>query len=312
MDILLTISKYIINFAVLISQIMLKYFNILCLFGILFMTSCEEDFIIDTGTFKPKVTVNSLFKPDAPWQVHLSFSKSAFAGDTEIENIKNARVFVYDLRNNLEIFLKHKEDGLYVSEDFKPTHNRQYELVITVEGYDKITARSSIPSKANLIQVQRNIVERKVEFQIQNEEPNIYIWNFLNGANVNDIRNNNNSTPSSIVKGIITYNNASDFIQNVSNASNQAVGSGGSFSADLNTSSQDSTSLVTQDSLVTKKFLRLLTASEDFFKFYKDYERYFANSGFQSSAANPPIQFSNIKNGIGIFAGYTEEFREID
>ncbi len=288
------------------------FYQIIFVFSLFALMSCEEDFLFDTGHFVPKVTVNCIFKPDSPWEVQLSYSKSAFEGDGDINMIQNAEVYIYELRNGREIYLKHQGDGLYTSDIYPPKQNSDYELVIHLEGYEKITAKSGIPRKANVVYVTQNIVERTVEFQIQNEESNFYLWNFMNGTTLGQL-NNGRQSPSEFVKGIVTYNNASDFIANITSGNNEAVGTGGIFSAGINNAEGDENLLgANQDSTITKKFLRMLTASEDFFKFYKDYERYFANSGFHSSVSNPPGQFSNVNNGIGIFAGYTEEFKEID
>lgn len=283
----------------------------ICYFLILFfLTSCEEDFLFDTGQFTPKVTINCIFKPDAPWKVQLSFSKNAFDGEAGIEPVTDAEVYIYEKRNGREIYLSHQGEGVYTSDIYKPTQNNTYELVVYVEGYEPITAVSHIPRKARVVYVTQNIIERTIEFEIQNEETNYYLWNFMKEDNVFNLQNNEIKSPSTFVKGIVTYNNASDFIENISSTQNEAIGTGGVFSTGLNDENiqQDNP----QDTVVIRKFLRILTASEDFYNFYKGYERYFANSGFHSSVSNPPVQFSNIKNGIGIFAGFTEEFKEIE
>lgn len=284
--------------------------NFLGVFFLFTLLSCEEDFLFDTGSFTPKVTVNCIFKPDAPWEVTLAYSKSAFEGHTDIKFVTDAEVYIYEKRNGREIFLAHQGNGLYTSDIYKPTQNNEYELVVLIEGQEKITAISNIPRKANVVYVTQNIVQRTIEFEIQNEESNYYLWNFMNAENVRYLENTGIKSPSSFVKGIITYNNASDYIENISSTNNEAIGRGGVFLAGIN--SEPNNSEEVQDTVIVKKYLRMLTASPDFYRFYKDYERYFANSGFHSSVSNPPVQFSNITNGIGIFAGFTEEFREID
>jgi hypothetical protein len=286
------------------------YFRSLYILILFTLTSCEEDFLFDTGQFTPKVTVNCIFKPDSPWEVQLSYSKNAFEGETGIEPVTDAEVYIYEKRNGREIYLAHQGDGLYTSDIYKPVQNNTYELVIHIDGHEPVTAVSHIPRKARVVYVTQNIIERTIEFEIQNEESNYYLWNFMNSESVGNLQGSGIKSPSNFVKGIITYNNASDFIENISNNQNEAVGTGGVFSAGLsNETTQEENP---QDTVITRKYLRILTASQDFYNFYKGYERYFANSGFHSSVSNPPVQFSNINNGIGIFAGFTEEFKEIE
>ena len=56
----------------------------------MFMVSCEEEFIPDTGDFKSMLVVNSLFNHETPWDIHVSNTNNRFDHTTEIENITNA------------------------------------------------------------------------------------------------------------------------------------------------------------------------------------------------------------------------------
>ena len=72
----------------------------------------------------------------------------------------------------------------------------------------------------------------------------------------------------------------------------------------LNTDGQPMTTVIE-----TK--LRVMTVSEELYKYYKSIEDYLEFQGYQSSISESRIVYDNIEGGVGIFAGYNSDFYNI-
>jgi hypothetical protein len=93
-------------------------------------------------TQKPKVVVNCIFNPDSNWLVNLSFT-GKFT-DTSFDKINNASVFISDEIGNI-IVLTNAGKGNYTINS-KPLANKLYSLKVKVAGYDSIFASDKIPN----------------------------------------------------------------------------------------------------------------------------------------------------------------------
>lgn len=301
---------------------MLKINQILSLlFIVLLMSSCEEDYILVKNDIKPKIVVNSIFKPGEDWLVTISTSRDILSSDSEIRKIKNATVIIREKSNGREIYLNHIGDGNYTSKIYPPEADRTYELLVSLPGYDPIKAESKAPKNANIVNIITDVVDKKVtkvNFQVKDEINNYLIWNFIKSDIKNPLDSSFNGNPKDFVTGIVKYNNLSNIsnmLIGLTDAENNAVTSDGSFTSSVineNSDLPDSTSGNPVNNVVeTKKFLRFITASGDMYNYYKSVEKFLKAPNHNSSISNTPHIYSNINNGLGIFAGYTEEFKEI-
>ncbi|MBK8669343.1 MAG: DUF4249 domain-containing protein [Saprospiraceae bacterium] len=280
------------------------------------LASCEEDFLLTRPDFKPSVVVNCIFKDGKPWMVNLSYSRDILTTGSEINPITNAEVSVIEKSNGREIILKHINGGQYVSEIYPPQPDRTYELVVSVPGYDIVKAFSNAPKKANVVNIISDVVDKnitKVNFEIKDNISNYYIWNFISSNTKNPIDSSFNGNPKDLVSGINKYNNISGYLNGLSNTNdNDANSSGGVFTSNVSTVNPNDNEIENQGTTeVTKRYLRLLTASKDLYNYYKTVEKFASADNHNSSFSYTPEIYSNIQNGLGIFAGYTEEFKEI-
>jgi hypothetical protein len=285
------------------------------------MISCEEDYVLVKKDFKPKIVVNSIFKPGENWIVNISTSKDILDETSEIRKIKNATVIIRQKSNGTEIYLQHIGDGNYTSKIHPPLPDKTYELLVALPGYDPIKAVSQAPKNANIINIISDIVDKKVtkvNFQVKDDINNYLIWNFIKSDIKNPLDSSFNGNPADLVTGIVKYNNLtniSNLLIGLTDAENNAVTSDGKFTSSVindDPKNPDGTSGNPDQSVTeTKKFLRFITASGDLYNYYKSVEKFLSAPNHNSSISNAPQIHSNITNGLGIFAGYTEEFKEI-
>lgn len=293
-------------------------YTIFLLLSLLSLTACEEDFLLIRPDFKPSVVVNSIFKAGKPWSVGLSYSKDILTPGSEILAITNAEVSVIEKNNGREIILKHTGNGYYQSEIYPPLADKTYELIVNVPGYQVVKAISNAPKKANVVSIITDIVDQnttKVNFEIRDNINNYYIWNFISTNPKNPIDSNFTGNPKELVSSIIKYKNISGYLNNLSSLNeNDAAAQGGTFSSNISETignGDGETETNPDENGITKRYLRLLTTSKDLYNYYKTVEKFTAADNHNSSFSQSPEIYSNIKNGLGIFAGYTEEFKEV-
>lgn len=290
-----------------------KYF-----FFVLLLTlclSCEEDYVLLKDEFKASVVVNAIFKDKSPWIINLTFSKDIFSKADSFSPIENAEVIIIEKSNGREILLKHVGKGKYVSEIFPPEPDKTYKLKVLVPGYEEVTAVSNAPKRATLKNVISELINQdvtKINFEIDNNENSYYIWNIIASNKKNPIDSSFSGNANSFINGVIKYNDIAQYIKTaLEGEKNDAISGGGKFSASLVNPDIVEGPSAEPDQDVTKKFLRLLTTSKDLYNYYKTVEKFVSANNHNSSFTYAPEIYSNIKNGLGIFAGYTEEYKEV-
>jgi hypothetical protein len=286
------------------------------------MSACEEDFILVKNDVKPKIVVNCIFKPGENWLVNISTSRDIFSKESEFTKIDGASVLIVEKNSRIGDYLESKGNGNYTLNKFPPVADRTYELIVKVPGYDPIKAESKAPKNANIVNIITDVVDKKVtvvNFQVKDEINNYLIWNFIKSDVKNPLDSSYNGNPKDFVSGIVKYkdlNNISNTLIGLKDADNNAVTSEGSFTSsvvndDESSQSENPSGNPSGNNTETKKFLRFITASGEMFNYYKSVEKFLKAPNHNSSISNTPHIYSNITNGLGIFAGYTEEFKEI-
>lgn len=288
----------------------------------LLMSACEEDFILVKNDVKSKIVINSIFKPGEDWLVNISTSRDIFSEESQIRKIKNATVIIREKSSGREIYLSHIGNGDYTSKIYPPVADRTYELLVALPGYDLVKAQSKAPKNANIVNIISDVVDKKVtkvNFQVKDDINNYLIWNFIKSDVKNPLDSSFTGNPKDLVTGIIKYrdlNNISNTLIGLKDADNNAVTSEGSFTSsvvndDESSQSENPSGNPGGNTTETKKFLRIITASGDMYNYYTSVEKFLKAPNHNSSISNTPHIYSNITNGLGIFAGYTEEFKEI-
>ena len=297
------------------------YFTVFVL--LLTYTSCEEDFVFVKNNFTPQIVVNSVFKPDHKWMVHVSTSRDMLDPASKIRNVGNANVVIVESVSKYRIYLKHIGEGMYSADYYPPLPDKSYELIVEVPGFKTVKAKSSAPQKANIVNVFTDLINEKVtnvKFQVKDDKSQFLIWNFITSKGSNGpIDTIYTGNPKSFIFGFYNYDNAlSSYIVSGKDAvTNSGVFSGNFVedSGSADNSSKDNNGSSNEESANNteiKKYLRVVTASSNLYNYYKSVEKFLSAGNHNSSFSNSPQIYSNIENGLGIFAGYTEQLTEIE
>lgn len=280
--------------------------------------SCEEDYLLVRDEFKPSIVVNSIFTINQPWLINVSLSKDVFDAIDTFETVKNANVFIVENSNGRIISLAHIGNGQYFSDKYTPLVDKSYTLHVEVEGYDVVTAISKSPKHAEVTDIVREVVEisgreaQKVSFQILDNDLNYYIWGLLSNDNKNSFDTTYKSSPVNLVKSLQSNTDiASIYKNNLEGVGDAEANEGGAFST-IDTEGIGADGVSETDSTSLIKYLRILTASKELYEYYKSVERFRTSGNHNTSFSTSPRIYSNVENGLGLFAGYAERFIELE
>lgn len=290
---------------------MMGRLKILVLLFAIFQISCEEDYVLIRGTFKPSIVVNSAFTVNKPWVVSLTYSRDLLDHKTKITPVTNAEVEIIEKSTGLIIPLREVEDGIYTTDINPPKADKTYELKVNVEGYPQVTSSSMAPKNAQ-VEILSDVVER-VDFEIKDIGQNYYIWNLIFTNTSTPIDTTYAPDPKNLVSSINKYNNIAGYLIDLSNPNpNDAESQGPKSSLYLpdGEGSNSGSGQIPDSTAQVKRYLRFLTVSKDLYAYYKTVEKFGFDNHNSSFSQNPEIH-TNIKNGLGIFAGYTETYKEI-
>lgn len=284
------------------------------LFVCLIFFACEKSIPFPEAETPPILVANSLFTKDAIWTVQLSQSV-AIDSTVKFDFIPNGQIEIKNLSNNAATTLTHQSNGIYTSDALLPASETEYELTVEVADFSTIQASSSIP---------KNFV-----VQLQNFQASEYLKqpNYLFDIEIID----DPTTPNFYLIQVhyVLKRNGQLFKEQArhfsfdANSDNETVvldhsNLKQSYLPDTNFNGQTYTSQIGAASPLLgdvnigdelTAFISVYSISEAGYLYEKSVER-FENTA-EEIFAEPLGVFSNINNGLGIFAGYVEQRLEI-
>ena len=318
---MLNLSKFDINF---VGQIRIFLKPIFLYFILIFtLLSCEEEITFSNNAFKPQIVLNSIFTNDSIWVVNLTHSSSVFSENTAPKYIDDAKIVITDSRGEQECVLYYEGNGVYKS--FKCTSGQEelYRILVSTKKYGTVSAESRIPARANIKDLKISISQEykdasDIFFTIQDnsQESNYFIWSIVDVDTSINVVTNDNGFKLDVVKWVTDVRR--EVVKSLPSKLDASISA---TELELDKSS-------TLPRLVTSKdftpsgsgpsgtshevpMLRLMTVSPDLYNYYKSLQEYVKASNGQTSVIEPGKLYSNVKGGMGIFAGYSVHYFEI-
>ncbi len=265
------------------------------------LTACQTIIEIDTSLEKPILVVNSLFAPDSTWELSLTQSRSIF----DNSNSRNfppvgdgAVVTILDENNAfIETLTFTPEKDFHYTGKTIPKIGRTYNLHIDVENEVGLEATSRIPAPASIISIKQDsslyeseeVIKVDLVFHDPQNEINYYQIKILKKINSSL---GDESIPFSPIDPALKndYSNGSLLLSD-------KYFNGKDYQVILRVNRSGYRQITSPVRLV------LETISEEHFK-------YFDTKNVQDRANGDPFAqpvqiYSNINNGLGIFAGYS-------
>ncbi|CAH1000201.1 hypothetical protein LEM8419_01349 [Neolewinella maritima] len=277
-----------------------------------FLWSCEEPIELNLEQQKSRLVINSNFFPGEPVRLRVSATRPA---GTMAVPVTNAQVFLYEGNEMAEelVFVPSTNDqtsGSYQTIDFRPQVGQSYTVHVSAEGFDPVTAVSSIPAPVPITSL--SIADLSIE---RTDEELVYDYHLLvdyadpeEVGNYYDLRIYQRVTPYRVTAVGDTVLQQS-YLKTVGTPTHQAEQSK-TISVLLQDLGRGAPVRIHLQSRIdpSREFIgavvaELRTVSPEYFFFQRSLGPDL--SGVSSGLYEPLILFNNVESGLGIFAGYT-------
>ncbi|HEY0743900.1 MAG TPA: DUF4249 domain-containing protein [Chryseosolibacter sp.] len=282
-----------------------KYF---ILFAIFFLYSCELVVDVDIPIEKNQIVVNSFFTPDSVWKAKVSLSRHIL-DQADYRYITNANVVIYDGEIPFDT-LQHDSLGYYRSNKSGPQPSQSYTIRVNAPGYSIAESSSSCPTAvaAEFSEPQVTVGEFQEtlhNFSITFTDPPGK--NFYQVMAIAEYRYTNPQTGQGYVNRFNPYIYSDDpgiDAEEIENSEGfffpDALFNEEQFTINVKMSTHNWWGATTP----TKYRIYFRSLSEDYY-------RYKTSSALQNYASGDPFAqpvkvYSNIQNGFGVFAGYSQ------
>lgn len=280
------------------------------------MFSCEREFPVTDYLENDKLVVNCFVTSDSTLELTISSTKSPyFTGSTFVDYDK-CKIDLFGPDNRNIDFVRSGNSNVFDIKE-KLTKDQNLKILVSYPGYESISSGTKLPQAIKMISYQGII-----EINEENEQvlSNRFIINPGNNKYM-IVRHIVNKKVINLAGDTISFidtswiNNISQNIMSVlpGNAVNTIL------FAELNENVENYIEFESYDGFSKDLNLiegyssfELTACSEDYYKYMNTLQQYNWNASEENNSIILPVNiFSNIKNGYGIFAGYTKTIHKI-
>jgi hypothetical protein len=270
--------------------------------------ACELAVDIELPKEAPRFTVNSVFNPDSLWQVSLRESENIFEYEI-FDSITNANIELYEAGQKITT-LKHKKGGLYEATNLYPEIGKTYELKITSPDYPSCSAISFIPLKPILTDTsfqfrEFNDIELGVRIEFTVHDPPQE--NFYEIILITEYVNTNPETGEVRKFRRFKYMQEEDEIEGEIRRTPAVAGyitSDVAFNGKEKKFSFEHFIPKLEPNSERKQIVVVRSWNRDLFEYYSTAKLQSDTRG--DAFGQPVLVYNNIKNGLGIFGGYSQ------
>ena len=277
---------------------------------LILFTNCEKEVEIDLPKHQPELVLNCLFSQDAVFKVHLS-KTAPILNDFPVI-VREAIVQLYEN----ELFIEELTfDGNIYTSTILPKTNKNYHIKVNTPEFENITAYDYTPSKPNLISVAFNenaytdeegyeMGQLTIEFKDNPNKKNYYEIVFFvkdNNSFFTPYYDEKNNDPVLLNEEILAYEPESLMFSD-------ELFNGTAYTLKINSGNLfDSNDEPSELNFIFRHI------TENYYKYKKRLilHKYNQEHDVWDGVGEPISMYTNIENGYGIFAGYSEITRII-
>jgi len=283
--------------------------------------SCDNE--ISVPEFKANLVVNSTFSTENLFTVNVTQSRNILDPASSIDFVSGASVEIKDITTGITHELEYMEEGNYSLPGFLPVYGSEYEIEVNAEGFEAVTAMSRVPYSVFIDFKKRPVfhegevaTEIDLSFSDETNDENFIVWEIVQGYNspvydafdfsdigdnpvllTSDFESSESVLPDQTLQSRVFLNNP---ITDGTFATN--------FIAPVNPASAASSGNTEED----RMYLRVMTVSPQLYEYLKSIEIYRLTGKANSSISTPLDIYSNVDGGLGIFAGFSEMYFELN
>lgn len=286
----------------------------LAIFSFIIFTNCDKEIPLPNSVAVPVMVADFTFSPDSVWQLYLIQSTNLIEADTVIF-IEDAEVMIENGNSGAKIPLVYEGKGRYSTKNTFPQSNTTYTFQASAAGLSTITAQNKSPLPFSIALNSfspfkyRGRDNYRFEFTINDEpsEDNFYLIEIQYQLRINDTLYTTKAGHFSL-----DVNSDNERIEIDHDSLNQ------SYLADQTFNGQAYTTQVSGNSYLLKELSKASEAtaiisvksiSRAGYDYAKSIETFLINA--ESFLLEPDKISSNIENGLGVFAGFTEQRIEV-
>ena len=302
---------------------MKKLFSLLSI--VVILSSCEKDIHVNLPKKDPKLVINAILAKDSIVTVGIGKSKSVLDPvntSSQLENyvVKNATAVIYENGVVLDTLVYDAVQYRYVSpHQVTVKSGNTYSIQVTAPGFTMAEGSTTVPSQSNIAEVIRTKNARtdsdgnpEDEINLKLNDPaetNFYLvqifqatYAFQGGYPVYCV-----STTDKDIEPI--GENADPFSTDNCYDGNSLLMKDVNFNGRLKqvrfyVNSYELQDITGPGGQVYKPYIKVSRITEAQFKYVKSYNVYYNSS--DNPFAEPSNVYTNVKNGYGVFAAFTE------
>lgn len=289
----------------------MKKLVLLVVSALVLFSSCIKEIEFDGELIKPRLVVNAFITQDSVVKVNVSHSLNVL-DIASIQPITTATVKLYDGNGNFLENLQHQSNGDYISpSSITPGVGSSYRVEVAAIGYDDVSASTSVPSVVSAVVTDTATIEMgqstffRLRFRIQDPA----------GAGDNYVLRVYR------IQAVINYDGWGNPIDTTYYLNQEYISSSSIYVEESGDVFDTREMLFSRDGLYdgqnvemdayiyadtyypnSSMIFMVMHATEEFFLFERSMMKYGFSTG--DPFAQPVQIYSNITNGIGIFAGY--------
>lgn len=266
--------------------------------------ACEVNYSFGEKDFNPRVAVNALISPQEPFEVRLHWSRS-HSPQNDFTPVREAEIRLYE--DNTEVVRCPADPEGTTHTTFLATAGHTYHLVVSVPDYGELSARTTIPEAP----------AASLSFAYQKGWYRHFdMTDLTTGVDAKAIWIQGKERDNNGEKDIYAFYTTSVFVDQV-NGANDAYesdekGSTVDFEYFLRVARENlgvtfPLHFSVFGAVGNRHSFKIIAASDTYDRYMRSLYKHKLNTGI-SAQENPFIEqitvYSNVDNGIGIFAGY--------
>ena len=272
------------------------------------LNGCEEEIPIDQlNSYKEKLVINEVFNNSSPFSIQISTSKSAYNDDNP-EILESASIAEISLKEDNNV-IPLTYDGFtktYYSQSV-PQAGKNYSLLVRTNAYGNISSIGSLPeniSNINSVWIENGGID------MQGNKSDLLKVTFKDNSNTKDYYKVNFMYYSELVDKFNAFDfMLSDILSAVSTIKARDGGflfSDDAFNGEIKTLTAVPPSGLVKTNTTYKYLITIEKLSKEYWKYYTSLEQYRGGATGNSGTdlfRGAVVVYSNINNGLGIFAG---------
>lgn len=279
----------------------LKY-PLILLYHLFLMWSCQTVVEVDLPEHEQKLVINSVFNPDSLFTVDVSASRSVFSSEQSYLHVENATVTLYEGGNFL-FNLQHVGNGIYKA-DQKPEALKFYEIQVSAPGFSSVSASNYVPAEPQVFAL--NACEGLFNEDWQEQSMNVSFT--LDDGPEENFYYMQIFTPDTSYESI-AYNRNIELISSAPINYEFSMETRLFFSDKLFNGKPLHLTLNLNNSSKAVIYVQVAQITNEYYHYVRTLEKQSYNDNIN---INPLAVTNNIRNGMGLFAGYNFTTLTID